>query len=141
MRTIYWDFEKSELCAIDQRLLPAELKIVSFDKSAAVATAIQNMTVRGAPAIGVAAAFGLALEARRSRAHDKAALLVDLDLAAIQLKAARPTAVNLTWALDRILLVVRQDSELLNLDELRAKVLAQAQRLADQDVEINRRMA
>ena len=64
MRTVYWDFEKHELCLIDQRRLPASLEITSLHSYFEVAEAIKNMTVRGAPAIGAAAAFGLALAAR-----------------------------------------------------------------------------
>ncbi len=141
MRTIFWDFEKNELCAIDQRLLPVELKIVSFHSSAEVARAIKEMTVRGAPAIGAAAAFGLALEAQSSRALDKDGLIADLETAGVELKAARPTAVNLSWAIERILGTTRESSRLLSLEGLREAVLIEAQRLADEDVEINKRMA
>ncbi len=97
------------------------------------------MVVRGAPAIGAAGGFGLALAALNSPAQDRDSLLNDLVRAKAVLDAARPTAVNLSWATGRDL-----DSAnhlvLLNADDLRAAVLAEAQHIADEDVEINRRM-
>ena len=141
MRTVYWDSEKHELCLIDQRLLPARLEVVSFRTSEEVALAIRQMTVRGAPAIGAAAAFGLALAAQESKAQDVASLLADLESAARTLKSTRPTAVNLAWAVDRLLRVTYSGSQGKSVEELRAAVLAEAQRIADEDVEINRRMA
>ncbi len=140
MRTVFWDFDKNRLCLIDQRRLPASLEVVSFDTCQAVAEAIKNMTVRGAPAIGVTAAFGLALAARESTAHDTAGLYQDIQVAAATLRSTRPTAVNLAWALERELRVIRDQLVAMNPEELRALVLQEAQRMADQDVEINQRM-
>ena len=141
MRSIYWDFEKHELCLIDQRLLPVRLEIVSIRSSNDVAAAIRNMTVRGAPAIGVAAAFGLALAAQESKARDIESLILDLDIAATTLKSTRPTAVNLAWAVNRILSETKNAARVESMENLRAIVLTEAQRLADQDVENNKRMA
>jgi methylthioribose-1-phosphate isomerase len=140
MRTVYWDFEKNQLCLIDQRRLPASLEVVSFDTCQAVAEAIKNMTVRGAPAIGVTAAFGLALAARTSAARDAAGLYKDIQVAAALLRATRPTAVNLAWALDRELQVIGDHLEAMHPEELRVLALQEAQRMADQDVQINQRM-
>src|SRR5512135_2165114 len=103
MRTVYWDYEKHKLCAIDQRLLPQTLKIVSLATCDEVAQAIKDMTIRGAPAIGAAAAFGLALAAQDSRAKDHETLLAELQQAGERLMTARPTAVNLGWAVRRML--------------------------------------
>jgi methylthioribose-1-phosphate isomerase len=97
------------------------------------------MVVRGAPAIGAAAAFGLALAAVRSDARDPVSLRAELKNAAETLQEARPTAVNLSWALQRVLRVAAGVEG--GAEEVRAAVLAEAQRLADEDVEINRRMA
>ena len=140
MRTVFWDFEKRELCMINQRRLPASLEVVSLHTCLEVTEAIKNMTVRGAPAIGATAAFGLALAARESKACDAAGLLSDLEAAAQNLKASRPTAVNLTWALERQLRVIRKELEFKSPEELRASVLDEAQRIADEDVQINKRM-
>ncbi len=139
MRTVSWDSERQALCLIDQRLLPVEFKLAYYTEYRAVAQAIREMVVRGAPAIGATAAFGLALAARRSRAETPEALLADLREAASTLGAARPTAVNLHWALRRVLRVAEGHPG--PVEKLRQVVLAEAQRIADEDVEINRRMA
>jgi methylthioribose-1-phosphate isomerase len=153
MRTLEWDYRKNELRVIDQRRLPGKLEVVSLRTYPQVAEAIRTMTVRGAPAIGAAAAFGLALAANGSKACDAAGLFSDLETAAKTLKSARPTAVNLAWAIDRVLksvsvrLSVKESVDNIRLsvspsvDEIRLSILAEAQRLADEDVEINQRMA
>ena len=138
MRTLFWDYDTHELRMIDQRRLPTALEIVALHTHAEVAEAIRNMTVRGAPAIGAAAAFGLALAANESRPQSTAQFLSDLDTAAQTLKASRPTAVNLAWAVDRVLRVVHAATG--SVGDLRALVLAEAQRIADEDVAINKRM-
>jgi len=89
---IRWRGDALEL--LDQRLLPREMKYVPCHDAHEVAAAIRDMIVRGAPAIGVSAAFGLALAAKRGD---------DLQQAANELRASRPTAVNLMWAIDRML--------------------------------------
>jgi len=139
MRTVEWDYERACVRMIDQRLLPAEFRIVSYQDYRQVAQAIHEMVVRGAPAIGATAAFGLALAAQGSTAADPASLRADLKEAAKALEAARPTAVNLVWGLRRILEVAEQNRA--GVDELRSAVLVEAQRIADEDVEINQRMA
>lgn len=139
MRTVEWDAATNSVKMIDQRLLPGEFKIVSYSEAQQVAAAIRDMVVRGAPAIGATAAFGMALAAQRSKAKTLAALQADLLQAAQMLEAARPTAVNLVWALKRILDVVEKASG--SPDELRSVVFALAQHIADEDVEINKRMA
>jgi methylthioribose-1-phosphate isomerase len=99
------------------------------------------MVIRGAPAIGAAAAFGLALAARESRATTPRELLADLQAAGVTLKAARPTAVNLAWAVDRLLAAAIRFSASESAGDLRLFLLDEAQKLADEDVEINQRMA
>lgn len=138
MRTVFW--EDDQLKMIDQRLLPETFTVVSYRAHAEVARAITDMVVRGAPAIGAAAAFGLALAGYESRAQTPRDLLADLQAAAITLKAARPTAVNLAWAVERILKSVTLFPGA-SADEMRAFVLSEAQRLADEDVGVNQRMA
>ena len=92
MKTIEW--EENKLKLIDQTKLPDELTYVYCENYQEVIIAIKDMIVRGAPAIGVAAAFGMAL----AYLNDD-----DLDKAADEIKAARPTAINLFWAVDRVL--------------------------------------
>jgi methylthioribose-1-phosphate isomerase len=99
-RVLTW--RDSELELIDQRLLPGEVVYRTYTDYRAVADAIRTMVVRGAPAIGVAAGYGLALAALASAASDTATLRHDLADAAEILRASRPTAVNLFWAIDRI---------------------------------------
>jgi len=124
---------------IDQRLLPAEFKVVVFDDYRQVAYAIRDMLVRGAPAIGAAAAFALALAAQRSQARQAVALRAELKQAAEVLQEARPTAVNLSWALKRVLNMAAGFEG--SVAELKEAVLAEAQRIADEDVQTNLRMA
>src|SRR5690349_8881954 len=89
---IRWRGDALEL--LDQRLLPRELKYVECRDAHEVTRAIRDMVVRGAPAIGVTAAFGIALASMRGD---------DLQNAAAELRASRPTAVNLMWAIDRMM--------------------------------------
>jgi methylthioribose-1-phosphate isomerase len=142
MRTVFW--ENNQLKMIDQRILPGRFEIVSYSDHKSVATAITDMVVRGAPAIGAAAAFGLALAGFESAALSPQQLLIDYLAASETLKSARPTAVNLAWAVDRVMKKtvdrLNQESNP-NIDEVREFVLTQAQQIADEDVEINKRMA
>jgi methylthioribose-1-phosphate isomerase len=138
MRTIEWD-ARGLVRMIDQRRLPKEFVVVEFDDYRDVARAIQDMTIRGAPAIGAAAAFGLALAACHSRAATPQALHAELDEAAAVLRATRPTAVNLFWAVERMLRAAETPADQ-GVKEMAAALVAEAQAIADQDVEINRRM-
>jgi methylthioribose-1-phosphate isomerase len=112
--------------------------VEEYDDYTLIAGAISDMVVRGAPAIGATAAFGLALAAQCSEAVDRAEMISDLETAASILREARPTAVNLAWALNRILGIVEEVDG--DVDELRRVVLTEAQRIADEDVEINKRI-
>ncbi|UCG22941.1 MAG: S-methyl-5-thioribose-1-phosphate isomerase [Chloroflexota bacterium] len=139
MRTVFWDYDRNSVKMIDQRLLPFELVIAEFEDYREVARSISEMYVRGAPAIGATAAFGMALAARQSRATDGKFLCADLLEASEILNAARPTAVNLSWATGRQLRLaqVRQEQAA---DTIRQDLLEEAQRIADDDVALNRRM-
>ncbi|MDX1437387.1 MAG: S-methyl-5-thioribose-1-phosphate isomerase, partial [Anaerolineales bacterium] len=139
MRTVYWDDDDKSVCMIDQRLLPGEFVIARFHTHQDVAQAIQDMVIRGAPAIGAAAGFGLALAAVNSEATDLSTFRQDILAASDTLRAARPTAVNLAWALTRIETVLEQTEG--DVASQQAAALAEAKRLADEDVEINKRMA
>jgi methylthioribose-1-phosphate isomerase len=138
MRTVEWD--NGVVKMIDQRLLPGNFEIAEFTGYREVARAIKEMYIRGAPAIGAAAGFGMALAAHQSNAADRVTLLRDLEAAADVLRQARPTAANLFWAVDRMLRVAG-DEKLASVDDVRDAILADAQALADEDVEINKRMA
>jgi methylthioribose-1-phosphate isomerase len=137
MRTVEWD--NGTVKMIDQRLLPTEYKVVTFGDLEGVATSIREMYVRGAPAIGATAAFGMALAAQKSLATDVRSLLSDLETAAALLSKTRPTAVNLFWAIDRMLRCARTPG-LDSVQAIRAALEQEAQAIADQDVAINRKM-
>lgn len=135
MRTVSW--HKGKVRLIDQRLLPAEFRTLDLDSVQGVAEAIRDMAVRGAPAIGAAAAFGMALAAQRSTAPDRSTLLAELEHAAEVLRSARPTAVNLSWAVNRVL---KRAAVAPDVEAIREAVLQEAQAIADEDVAINRRL-
>ncbi len=137
MRTVFWEDNKVKM--IDQRILPGRFEITEFDSVEGVARGIKEMYVRGAPAIGGTGGFGMALAAQNSPARDRDSLLNDLRIAKQILDASRPTAVNLTWATTRMMELAEQ-TVLPNVDDLRSALLTEAQALADEDVEINRRM-
>jgi methylthioribose-1-phosphate isomerase len=138
MRTIEWD-ARGTVKMIDQRKLPLEFVIVEFQDYRDVARAIQEMYIRGAPAIGAAAAFGLALAARQSQAKTREGLLRDLEEAASVLQATRPTAVNLSWAVQRMLRRAQVPGRTA-VGDIARDLVDEAQRIADEDVDINRRM-
>ncbi len=137
MRTVFW--ESDQVHMIDQRRLPASFEVLVCKTDTEVGDAIKTMAVRGAPAIGAAAAFGLALAACASTARTCEELVHELDGAATRLRSARPTAVNLSWALDRVLRETRGIDG--DVEAMRGGALRAAQRIADEDVEINKRMA
>lgn len=122
---------------IDQTKLPNELVFVQFGNYAQVADAIKTLVVRGAPAIGVSGAFGLALAALQSTASTKEDLLSDLEKAKDVLFSTRPTAVNLGWGLDKIMTVAKTGNTIEQIKEL---VISTAKKMADEDIEINKAM-
>ena len=124
---------------IDQRVLPGRFEVLSYRDHKSVANAIREMVVRGAPAIGAAAAFGLALAGYETASASTRDLLAHLQTSAATLKNARPTAVNLAWAVERLMRVAESTEG--SPDDIRKALLAEAQKLADEDVEINKRMA
>ncbi|MGE0486104.1 MAG: S-methyl-5-thioribose-1-phosphate isomerase [Gammaproteobacteria bacterium] len=99
------------LVLLDQRRLPTEITWVECRDAHDVAAAIRDMVVRGAPAIGIAAAYGVALAARRHFEHDRGTWRAVLDDDIAALRAARPTAVNLMWALERMREAIPADND------------------------------
>lgn len=124
------------LVLLDQTALPEEERYLEFQHWSDVADAIRNLVVRGAPAIGVTAAFGVALALRESRANDFDGLLADLETASKGLAATRPTAVNLFWALDRMKRLFMAEKGKAP-DELRERLLLEAKRILQEDVAAN----
>jgi methylthioribose-1-phosphate isomerase len=139
MRTVFWDYENHQLQMIDQRRLPGTLEVFSCHTFEETADAIRTMVIRGAPAIGACAAFGLALAAQQSTAIHPNGLLADLEKAKALLQSSRPTAANLDWGLKQVMEVTRGYNG--SAAELRTRILSKAQEIADEDVILNKRMA
>lgn len=137
MKSVEW--KDGRVRMIDQRRLPHEYVVVEFDDCRDVARAIREMYIRGAPAIGAAAAYGLALAATRSEAKTREALLSDLEEAAESLCQTRPTASNLFWALERAL-GRATDEGLQDVAQIQEALVAEAEAIALEDIEINKRM-
>ncbi len=134
--TIRW-IDPGLVSMIDQRLLPHQVIYNEYKDPGAVADAIKNMVIRGAPAIGAAAAFGLALVPWYSESEEVEVVLAELQDAAEILRQARPTAVNLFWAIERIMNLL-ETTRVGSVAELREIVLGEAQKIAREDIEINR---
>jgi methylthioribose-1-phosphate isomerase len=132
-------WETDRLILVDQTALPEREIERDYQSWPEVGAAIRTLVVRGAPAIGVAAAFGVVLAARASHAATFDGLLADLETAIKGLAATRPTAVNLFWALDRMRQAAAA-SRSLPLDAVRARLLAEAQAIRDEDIAANRAM-
>lgn len=132
-RTVYWS--RGSVVLLDQRLLPHRVRYLRLTTVRQVARAIKDMAVRGAPAIGVTAALGLALEASKIRGGSVGEALRRMEKAAEMLRSTRPTAVNLFWAIDRVMRVARSCG---SVRELREKVLDEALRILEEDLEMNK---
>jgi len=135
MRTIEWQ-ENGTVVTINQLKLPHETEFLKLRTCDEVAEAIKTMRIRGAPLLGAAAAYGLALTAYHSKAKDREALIRELEAAAEKLRKTRPTGVNLFWAVDRILRKAYTFKG--DVHELAAMVVEEAKRIADEDVAANR---
>ena len=127
------------LILLDQRVLPQQMAYIEYRDYREVAIAIREMVIRGAPAIGAAAAYGMALAAIHSGAVDVMELKTELGAAADILRAARPTAVNLAWAIDRVMGVIN-DSKVLSPEKLAHLVLAEGRAIADEEVWTNQQI-
>ncbi|HSG74460.1 MAG TPA: S-methyl-5-thioribose-1-phosphate isomerase [Nitrosopumilaceae archaeon] len=132
LRTVEW--KENKLVMIDQTKLPNELVFVEFTDYNEVANAIKTLVVRGAPAIGVSGAFGLALASLQSNATSKKELLEDLEKARKILYETRPTAVNLKWGLDAIMKAANQGNDVSEIKELTVQT---AKKMAEDDIKIN----
>lgn len=139
MRTIEWVDSKNLIRMIDQRKLPGMLEYLECGSVSALCTAIQEMAIRGAPALGVVGAFGIALAAWCNRNLPLTDFKQSLHDASILLMGTRPTAVNLMWGINRVLRLV--DQEWGSNERLFQELLTLAKSMADEDVRINLSMA
>lgn len=133
--TVAW--KNDSVVMIDQTRLPNKLVYIRCRDYKEVANAIKNLVVRGAPAIGVTAAFGLALAAIQSNSKTLSELMADLDIAFKVLQSTRPTAINLFWALRRVMEKSRGRK---SVDEVKNAILDEALKMAKEDIEINKQI-
>jgi methylthioribose-1-phosphate isomerase len=135
LRTVEW--KDNKVVMIDQTKLPNNLVFVEYDDFNQVANAIKTLVVRGAPAIGVSGAFGLALAVLQSKATTKNELISDLEKAKQVLFETRPTAVNLEWGLEKIMNTAKSGN---SVEEIKELVISKSIQMADEDIEINKTM-
>ncbi len=136
-RTIEW--KKDCVRILDQRRLPREVRYVECKNVSSLAKAIRTLAIRGAPAIGVAAAMGIALAAQRIRSRNPAVFRSGLRDAFREIGRARPTAANLFWALERMEKRLAQNRSS-NVEELKEHLEAEALKIYEEDLEINRKV-
>jgi methylthioribose-1-phosphate isomerase len=139
IKTLEWT--EDGVMMIDQRLLPSEEVYPVFHTYEEVAGAIKEMVIRGAPAIGVAAAMGIALGARDTQTQKADEFDLAFDRICEVMRATRPTAVNLFWAIERmrgLYSVLKRDNR--SLAEIRKRLIDEAKRMHEEDVEANRSM-
>jgi len=135
LRTVEW--KNDSVVMIDQTKLPNELVFVKYTDYNDVANAIRTLVVRGAPAIGVSGAFGMALAVLQSSSESLGGLLSDLEKAKKILFETRPTAVNLSWGLEKIMEVAKQGK---TVSEIRDTIITKAKQMAEDDINTNKKM-
>jgi len=135
LRTVEW--KNDSVVMIDQTKLPNKLVFVKYTDYNDVADAIRTLVVRGAPAIGVSGAFGIALAALQSSSKTIEGLLSDLEKAKKILFETRPTAVNLSWALEKIMKIAKQGK---TVSEIRDTIITKAKQMAEEDIKTNKEM-
>jgi methylthioribose-1-phosphate isomerase len=128
--TLWWDKGTESIRYIDQTLLPEKYTIVECRSIGRLATAIKRLEIRGAPALGVAGAFGIALAARVCEKNEVNAFFSDVHKDAEILRATRPTAINLGWGIDRVLSKILPVQDI---DSLRRIALIEAEAIASED--------
>lgn len=136
-KTVEW--KKSGVVMIDQRLLPGKEVYRTYKDYKGVARAIKDMVVRGAPAIGVSAAMGVALGAIKIKAKEINAFRKEFDRVAKLMASTRPTAVNLFWAIERMKRVV-EDNRKRGVEEIKRRLVNEARSIHAEDIRINRLM-
>lgn len=138
VQTMRWNNHVLEM--IDQRVLPEKFEYIAYASSAGVAKAIRDMVVRGAPAIGVAAAYGVALEALRLKEEGIETFKIGMDKAFVELAESRPTAVNLFWGLQQMRETLESQLALSSIQEIAQILLHKAHGIYEDDIRINRKI-
>lgn len=135
VKTIYW--EDGRAMILDQTRLPHEVKYIECSDYREVARCIKNMHIRGAPAIGIAAAMGVALGAQSLKASSYEDFVEGLEPVLEALLSTRPTAVNIKWAVERLRGLI-EDRKGQGVESLKKALVDEARRILDEDVEVNR---
>ena len=136
-KTIEWKGDRVRI--LDQRRLPQEVHYLDCRDAFSVAQAIRNMAIRGAPAIGVAAAMGIALAAKKTLTTRPETYRKHLEKVCHEMRQTRPTAVNLFWAVDRMKRILDQ-IHVYGIEKTKAKLVKEALRIYKEDVEINKKI-
>ena len=131
-KTIWWD---EGLWLIDQTQLPLKLVPLKIESIRQLVVAIKSLSVRGAPALGAAGAYSIALAAERSHATNAFDMIAELEMAADMIRNSRPTAINLSWGVDRALQAARGGE---STEEIREAALRSAEGIAEEDIRVNR---
>jgi methylthioribose-1-phosphate isomerase len=137
IETLRWVSDHLEM--IDQRILPSEFSYISYNSAKSVSDGIRSMVVRGAPAIGCAAAYGVAIEAIRIQNLNKEGFLSGMKDACKILLESRPTAINLFWAVNRMQSIIKDNHNIVP-KELAMILLEEAHKIKAEDIKINRMM-
>ena len=137
IETLRWVEDHLEM--IDQRILPADFQYISYNSALSVADGIRSMVVRGAPAIGCAAAYGVALEALNLQDASVDEFSKGMEQAFKILLQSRPTAINLFWAIDRMRSKMNENISLTP-KKIANTLLSEAHEILNEDIEINRKM-
>lgn len=133
MKTI--EFMGDRVVILDQTLLPEKIEYIECREISCIAEAIKSLRIRGAPALGIAAAFALALTVSKNSARSRKGIIEALDETYKVIKATRPTAVNLVWALDRVMEKVRVS------EDPSGTAISEALRIYEEDLEINGKLS
>ena len=136
MRTIRWD--RGTIITIDQTRLPVECRVIECKTVHTLCEAIVSLRIRGAPALGAAGGYGVALAAHNSTASTLQEFMHDLEIESDRIRRTRPTAINLMWGVDRVIAAVRRSE---SIDEARGIALSEATAIADEDVERNTQLS
>ena len=139
MRTIDWDEKKQAVIMIDQRRLPEKLVFLQANSANQLIKAIQTMAIRGAPALGVAGAFAVALAAKELTKVNDPYWFTKLEQAAKAIKTSRPTAVNLGWGVNRVMSIPGLAEK--SIEAAAGVILNEATRMAEEDVNTNLKLA
>jgi methylthioribose-1-phosphate isomerase len=136
-KTIEWKGDRVRI--LDQRELPQKIRYLNCRDASSVAQAIRTLAIRGAPAIGVAAAMGIALAAKKNQSSQPGAFHNNLEKVCHEMRQTRPTAVNLFWAVDRMKKILDQVYTH-DVGEIKERLVREALQILDEDIEVNRKI-